>query len=136
MPAFVRSVINTLTQKIIGAAIEVHRNLGPGLLESSYQACMAYELSQRGLKFKPNVSLPLRYKEVRLDCGYRIDLYVEELVVVELKCVDEIAPIHVAQLLTYLRLTGAPVGLLINFNVPVLRSGLCRRLNKEHKLVE
>jgi GxxExxY protein len=136
MSRFQRSTINGITHKIIAAAIEVHRHLGPGLLESSYQACMAFELSQHQLKFKASQNLPVRYKGVRLDCGYRIDLYVEDLVVVELKCLEAIAPIHIAQLMTYLRLSGAPAGLLINFNVPVLKLGIRRRLNNVHQVTD
>jgi GxxExxY protein len=134
MSRFQSSIINDITRRIIAAAIEVHRHLGPGLLESSYQACMAFELSQRQLRFKASQSLPVRYKGVRLDCGYRIDVYVEDLVVVELKCIEAIAPIHIAQLMTYLRLSGAPTGLLINFNVPLLKLGIRRRLNNIHEV--
>lgn len=133
---FSRSTINNLTYKIISAAIDVHRQLGPGLLESACQACMEFELAERRLSFEAEKSLPLVYKGLHLDCGYRIDLFVEGLVVVELKCVRELSPIDEAQLLTYLRLTGLPIGLLINFNVTTLRKGVRRRLNKEHELVE
>jgi GxxExxY protein len=115
-----------LTGDIIGAAIEVHRQLGPGLLESSYQACLARELELRGVSFEYEKPLPLEYKGVRLDCGYRIDLLVAGSVVVEIKSVESLAPIHEAQLLTYLKLTGVKVGLLINFNEVVLKSGIRR----------
>ena len=118
--------INQITEAIIGAAIEVHRNMGPGLLESAYQACLAHEISIRGLSFKQELSLPLDYKGVSLDCGYRLDFLVEKAVVVELKAVDELLPVHKAQLLTYLKLTRCKVGLLINFNVPVLTNGVKR----------
>lgn len=118
--------INQITEAIIGAAIEVHRYLGPGLLESAYQACLAREMDLRGLSFEPEKLLPLEYKGVNLDCGYRLDFLVEQSVVVELKTVDALLPVHQAQLLTYLKLTGCKIGLLINFNVPVLRQGLKR----------
>ncbi|HYG73833.1 MAG TPA: GxxExxY protein [Planctomycetota bacterium] len=119
---------NGITETVIGAAIEVHRSLGPGLLESTYESCLAYELSQRGLRFETQKALPVVYKEVRLDCGYRIDFLVEDLVIVELKSVEEIAPIHEAQLLSYLKLSGRKVGLLINFNVKMLKDGIKRRV--------
>jgi GxxExxY protein len=115
-----------LTEKIIGAAIEVHRRLGPGLLESAYEKCLCYELSTLGIPFKRQVALPVVYKQVKLDCGYRLDLLVDDLVVVELKSVDEITDLHKAQLLTYLRLSHKPIGLLINFNVSVLKDGIVR----------
>lgn len=136
MALFLRSAINNLTYKILSAAIEVHRRLGPGLLESAYQACMVFELSDRGLLFEAEMPLPLTYKTVRLDCSYKIDVFVEQLVVVELKSVTAMAPIFEAQLLTYLKLTDAPIGLLINFNVPSLRMGVKRMLNKDHQLVD
>ncbi len=117
-----------LTGQIISAAIEVHRELGPGLLESAYQACLAREFSVRGLSFEQEKALPVDYKGVRVDCGYRLDFLVASKVVVESKAADVIAPIHEAQLLTYLRLTGCRVGLLINFNVPVLKNGVKRRV--------
>ena len=120
--------INELTHEIIGAAIEVHRSLGPGLLESAYQACLCREVSLRGIGFQTELPLPVHYKGVRLDCGYRIDVLVAELVVVEIKTVEAIAPVHDAQLLTYLRLGGWKVGLLINFNVAVLKDGIHRRI--------
>lgn len=120
--------VNELTYEIIGAAIEVHRVLGPGLLESAYQACLCRELSLRGINFQKELPLHVQYKGVRLDCGYRIDVLVAELVVIEIKTVEAIAPVHDAQLLTYLRLGGWKVGLLINFNVAVLKHGIHRRV--------
>jgi GxxExxY protein len=122
-------VENRITEAIIGAAIEVHRSLGPGLLESAYEECLCYELSQIPLPFRRQVSVPIHYKGVQLDCGYRIDLLVEESVVIEIKSVDELAPVHSAQLLTYLKLLNKSVGPLMNFNVPVLRRGLKRIVN-------
>ena len=117
-----------LTSKIIGAAIEVHRALGPGLLESAYQACLTQEFKLRGIPFQQEQPLPLEYKGVHLDCGYRLDFIVAGKIILELKSVGQIHPIHEAQLLTYLRLTGCKVGLLINFNVPVLKDGIVRRV--------
>lgn len=110
----------------IRCAIEVHRVLGPGLLESAYERCLAHELALAGLRHQTQHSLPVEYKGVHLDCGYRIDVLVEESLIVELKAVEALEPIHEAQLLTYLRLSGKHVGLLINFHVPVLRQGLRR----------
>lgn len=115
-----------LTSQIIGAAIEVHRALGPGLLESAYQTCLAHELTLRGLSFEQQKPLAVEYKGVRLDCGYRLDFLVAGKVVVELKAVDQLLSVHEAQLLTYLKLTRCKVGLLINFNVPVLKRGIKR----------
>ncbi len=120
--------INELTRAVIGAAIEVHRALGPGLLESAYQECLCRELALRGIAFHRERSLPLEYKGIRLDCGYRLDLLVENKLVVEVKSIDVLAPIHEAQLLTYLKLGGWKIGLLINFNVEVLRNGIRRRV--------
>jgi GxxExxY protein len=120
---------NELTEKIIGAAIEVHRHLGPGLLESAYDECLCYELSLSGLRFQRQVSLPVGYKGLRLDCAYRLDLLVEDLVIVEIKAIDELAPIHQAQLLTYLKAADKKVGLLLNFNVTVLKDGIKRIVN-------
>lgn len=120
--------INELTHETIGAAIEVHRYLGPGLLESSYRECLCHELRLRGVDFRQECALPLVYKGVSLDCGYRIDILVGNLVPVELKAIQALAPIHEAQLLTYLRLGGWRVGLLINFNVSVLKDGIVRRI--------
>ena len=115
-----------LTEQIIGALIEVHRTLGPGLLESAYQACTAREFALRGFPFEQELPLPLEYKGVRVDCGYRLDFMVAGKVIVELKTVEAFQPVHEAQLLTYLRLTGCKVGLLVNFNVPVLKHGIKR----------
>jgi GxxExxY protein len=115
-----------LTKEIIGAAIEVHRELGPGLLESVYEACLCYELKRRNIAFDCQVPLPIKYKDVRLECGYRIDACVGDKVIVELKSVDELTDLHRAQLLTYMRLSGKKVGLLLNFNVPVLKDGIIR----------
>jgi GxxExxY protein len=116
------------TSPIIGAAIEVHRQLGPGLLESVYEECLCHELHLRGLGFRRQVDLPVIYKGLMLDCGYKLDLIVQNEVVLELKSVDKLHPIHEAQLLTYLRLAGKRVGLLINFNVPQLTQGIIRRV--------
>jgi GxxExxY protein len=117
---------NSLTGKIIGAAIEVHRALGPGLLESAYENCLIYELRLRRLKVDPQKSMPVFYKDVYLDCGYRVDVVVEDQVIVEIKSVAGLAPIHEAQLLSYLRLSDCKIGLLINFNVRTLREGIRR----------
>ncbi len=117
-----------ITGEIIAAAICVHRELGPGLLESAYQASMCHELKLRQIAFCSQVELPLQYKGCHLDCGYRIDLVVDNRVIVELKAVEHISSIHEAQLMSYLRLSGMRVGLLINFNVPVLRQGIVRRI--------
>ncbi len=121
--------LNELTGTIIGAAIRVHRELGPGLLESTYEACLSYELGEAGLVVERQVTLPVRYRGVNLDCGYRIDLLVEKAVIVELKALDRIEPIHEAQLLSYLKLSGCNVGLLINFNVKILRNGIRRMIH-------
>jgi GxxExxY protein len=120
--------VNVLTGEIIGAAIEVHRHLGPGLLESAYRKCLMQELFLRGISFKYESPLPMDYKGIRLDSGYRLDLLIEDAVVVEAKSVEALAKIHEAQLLTYLRLGGWTVGLLINFNVEVLKNGIRRRV--------
>jgi GxxExxY protein len=117
-----------ITEAIIGAAIEVHRELGPGLLESAYEECFCHELHLRGLNFLRQVQLPVAYKGLKLDCGYRLDVVVENAVIVELKSIEQISPIHQAQLLTYLRLAEKKVGLLINFNVAVLKNGIVRRV--------
>ena len=116
----------SLTGEIINAAIDVHRELGPGLLESSYEVCLARELELRGISFEFEKPLPLEYKGIRLNCGYRLDLLVAGKVIVEVKSVAALAPIHEAQLLTYLKLTGVKVGLLMNFNVVMLKDGLRR----------
>jgi len=118
--------VNEITEQVIGAAIQVHRTLGPGLLESAYEACLAFELTKRGLRVDRQKPLPIVYDEVRIDCGYRLDLVVGEQVIVELKSVEKLLPIHEAQLLSYLKLSGCPVGLLINFNVPLLKNGIRR----------
>jgi len=115
-----------LTRQIIGAAIEVHRTLGPGLLESAYEACLSHELTGRGVAHERQVALPVQYKGIDIDAAYRLDLVVEGRVVVELKAVAAIEPIHEAQMLTYLRLSRLPVALLINFNTPYLRDGVKR----------
>jgi GxxExxY protein len=117
-----------LTGAIIAAAIEVHRRLGPGLLESAYQACLAREFALRDVAFEQEQHLPVQYKGIALDCGYRLDFLVEKKVIVELKAVDRLLPVHEAQLLTYLKLTKCKVGLLINFNVPVLMKGIKRMI--------
>ncbi len=124
-----REKLDRITESIIGDAIEVHRALGPGLLESAYEACLAFELVEHGLRIERQKALPVVYRDVKLDCGYRLDILVEDAVVVEIKAVDQIAPIHKAQLLSYLRLSKCPVGLLINFNVKVLKSGIIRMVN-------
>jgi len=122
-----------LTEKIIGAAIDVHKVLGPGLLESAYELCLAHEFSIANISFERQVPLPLTYKSLALDCGYRLDFLVEKMVVVELKAVEGLQPIHEAQLLTYLKLDGWPIGLLINFNVPVLKKGIKRMVHNLKK---
>ncbi len=119
-----------LSNEIIGAAIEVHRNLGPGLLESAYEECLCYEFVNRGIKYERQKLLPVAYKGTKLDCGYRLDVVVNDLVVLELKAVDQIQPIHSAQLLTYLKLSNLRLGILINFNVTVLKSGIKRIVNE------
>lgn len=119
---------SNITEQIIGAAIEVHRVLGPGLLESAYEECLCRELQSRGIRFQRQVALPLNYKGLKLDCGYRMDLVVEDRVVVEVKACEGISPVCEAQLLTYLRLSGKKTGLLINFNVRLLKNGILRRV--------
>lgn len=121
---------NEISSQIIGAAIEVHKHLGPGLLESSYEACLLFELRQMGLNVKSQVALPISYKGLRLEAGYRIDILVEEKVIIEIKAVDELADIHTAQILTYLKLTNLKLGLIINFNSVKLVNGLKRVVNK------
>ena len=115
-----------LSNKVLGCAIEVHRELGPGLLESAYEQCLAYELNQARIPFRLQVGLPVEYKQTKLDCGYRIDLLVEDKLIVELKTVDQLLKIHEAQVLTYMKLAKMKVGLLSNFNVPMLRKGIKR----------
>jgi GxxExxY protein len=117
-----------LTEKIIGAAIEVHRILGPGLLESAYEECLCHEFALRSLRFERQLQLPVEYKGVKLDCGYRIDILVDGSVILELKCVERVLPIHEAQLITYLRLKKVAVGLLINFHSEVLTRGIVRKV--------
>ncbi len=121
--------VNQLTSEIIAAAIEVHKTLGPGLLEPAYEECISHELDLRGIKHKRQQDLPVEYKGRKLNCGYRLDLIVEDQVIVELKTVESLQPIHEAQLLTYLKLMGVRVGLLINFNVPILRDRIKRIAN-------
>ena len=120
------STTNELTHAVIGMAIEVHRELGPGLLESAYEECLAHELRQSTVKFARQKPVPVTYKGLELDCGYRIDLLVEDQLVIELKSVEELIPLFDAQILTYMKLADKSIGLLINFNVPVLKSGLKR----------
>lgn len=124
-----RERLNQITEGIIGAAVQVHRALGPGLLESAYEACLAFELNKRGLEAEQQKPQPLVYEGVKLDCGYRIDLLIERSVVIEVKSIDKLAPIHEAQILSYLKLSGCKVGLLINFNVTVLKEGIRRFVN-------
>ena len=121
--------INDLTGKVIGAAIEVHKFLGPGLLETTYEKCLCRELVLRNFFIERQKELPVEYKGIKLDCGYRLDILVENRLIVELKACESLQPIHEAQLLTYLKLTGIKVGLLINFNVPVLKEGIKRLVN-------
>ena len=122
--------INELSSKIIGAAIEVHKALGPGLLELAYEECVCHELSLRGLSLERQKPLTVRYKGIELDCGYRLDVVVENVIILELKSCEKIEEIHKAQLLTYLKLSGLKVGLLLNFNVPVMRDGIVRIVNE------
>lgn len=120
--------VNQVSEEIIGAAIEVHRALGPGLLESAYEACLKYELEKRGLTVMSQVGLPVIYDGIKIDLGYRLDLLVEDSVVVELKAVNKMTAVHEAQLLSYLKLSGKNLGLLINFNVILLKDGIKRRI--------
>ncbi len=119
-------LINQITQKIIGCAIEVHKTLGPDLLESVYEECLAYELFSQRLLVERQVPLPVIYKNIELECGYRIDILVENSVIIELKSIEELMPVHEAQILTYMKLTNKEVGLLINFNVTLLKEGIVR----------
>jgi GxxExxY protein len=121
--------LNDLTEKIIGCAIKVHRVLGPGLLESAYEVCLVHELRKAGLKAERQVALPVVYEGLKLDADYFIDILVEDTVVLELKSVEHVLPIHEAQLLTYLKLANKKLGLLINFNVTLLKNGIKRRIN-------
>lgn len=118
--------VNQITEKIIGCAIEVHRNLGPGLLESAYEECLVYELKNEDLIVERQKPVPVIYKEIKLDCGYRIDILVENTVVIELKTVDAFNPVHEAQILTYMKFAEKSIGLLINFNVTLLKNGIKR----------
>ena len=122
-------LVNEISSQVIGAAIEVHKNLGPGLLESSYEACLLYELKERGLEVKSQVIIPILYKGVQLDAGYRLDLLVENRMIIEIKSANKLEGIHTAQLLTYLRLTNLKLGLLINFNSVKLIDGIKRVVN-------
>ena len=124
-----RKELDTITEGIIGAAIDVHRELGPGLLESAYEHCLAFELSERGYFVERQKLVPVKYKTVDVDAGFRLDLLVDQQIIVELKAVDSIAPIHRTQLMTYLKLTDLKVGLLMNFNVRILKHGLHRIVN-------
>ncbi len=121
--------INQLSSKIIGAAIEVHKALGPGLLESAYEKCLCHELKLRGLSFDSQKPLPLLFKGEEIDCGYRLDVVVDNAIILELKSCEKIEPIHKAQLLTYLKLSGLTLGLVLNFNVPAMRDGIVRIVN-------
>lgn len=121
-----RKSLNELSGKVIGLCIEIHRELGPGLLESAYEECLGYELSKAGLSLERQKALPVVYKEVTLDCGYRLDFVINGLLILELKAVLELLPIHEAQLMTYLKLAKVPLGLLVNFNVPLLKDGVKR----------
>ena len=118
-----------ITEQVIGACIEIHRHLGPGLLESAYEECLCHELSVLGIHFERQKPLPVKYKTVNLACGYRLDLVIEHKIILELKAVESLLAIHEAQLLTYLKLSGLTLGLLINFNVPVLKNGIKRVAN-------
>jgi GxxExxY protein len=126
------SAINLLTSKIIGCAIAVHKALGPGLLESAYRACLVAELRHAGLRVDEEVRLPIVYRGLTIDCSYRIDLVVEGTVILEIKAVSVVLPIHEVQLVTYLKLAGKPVGLLLNFNVPVMKDGIVRKINTQN----
>lgn len=117
---------NILTQKIIGCAIEVHKHLGPGLLESAYEECLCFELNQEGLSFERQKPVPIVYKEIKLECGYRLDILVENEIIIEIKSVDSISPLHQAQVLTYLKFSNKRLGLLLNFNVKMLKDGIRR----------
>jgi len=124
-----RQLHEELTEQVIGAAIEVHRALGPGLLESAYEECLCHEFHLRGISFERQKPLPVEYKSVKLDCGYRLDLIVENRVILEIKCIEHVLPVHEAQLLTYLKMTGIRVGLILNFNVATLiRGGVVRKV--------
>ena len=122
--------LNKLSSEIIGSAIEVHKTLGPGLLESAYEECLCYEFDLRKLSFERQKPLHVKYKDVKLDCGYRLDIIVEDSIILELKSCEQIEPIHRAQLLTYLRLSDLQLGLILTFNVPVMKDGIIRMVNK------
>jgi GxxExxY protein len=124
-----RERLNQLAERVIGAAIEVHRQLGPGLLESTYEVCLCHELSERGIQFQRQVDLPVRYKGLLLDAGYRIDIVIEGCLILELKSIEQVTDLHKAQLLTYLRLFNAWLGILLNFNVPLTKNGIHRMAN-------
>ena len=117
-----------LTERILGSVIEVHKVLGPGLMESAYEECLCHELNLRDLQFERQMTVPVSYKGVSLDCGYKLDLLIENTVILELKCVERITSVHEAQLLTYMKLLTKPVGFIINFNVPVMRAGIVRKV--------
>ena len=125
-----RGELDAITKQIVGASIDVHRALGPGLLESVYESCLEFDLIEQGLDVQRQVALPVSYKQVKLEAGYRVDLLIEKRVIVEVKAVEQVAPVHKAQLLTYLRLSNLKVGLLINFNVDVLRKGISRVVHR------
>ena len=121
--------INRLSSEILGAAIEVHKTLGPGLLESAYEQCLCHELNLRDISFESQRPLPVVYKGKRMDCGYRLDVVVEDSIIIELKSCEKIEPIHKAQLLTYLKISGLNLGLILNFNVPIMKDGIVRMVN-------
>jgi len=121
--------LNKITGEIIGAAIEAHKTLGPGLLENIYEKCLCIELDTRKIPYERQKELPIKYKDAKIDCGYRIDLIISDKVIIELKACESLQPVHEAQLLTYLKLSGIKLGLLINFNVPVLKEGIKRLAN-------
>ena len=123
--------INQITSRIIAAAIEVHRTLGPGLLESVYHTCLLYELRLAGLRVESEKKIPVVYKGILMDCSYDLDLLVEGMVIAELKCLEIVLPVHEAQLMTQLKLANKPVGLLLNFNVPVMKDGITRKINRQ-----
>jgi len=122
----IQNELNQLSERVVDSIFKVHQTLGPGLLESVYQSCVAHELSLRGIKFQQQLNLPVVYGDFRLDAGLRLDIMVEKQLIIELKCVDKFLPVHKAQLLTYLKLTGCRLGLLVNFNVALIRDGIKR----------
>ena len=122
--------INQISSKVIGAAIDIHKSLGPGLLESAYEECLCHELYLRSISYERQKALPVLYKSKKLDCGYRLDIVVENLIILELKSCEKFEPIHKAQLLTYLKLSKLNLGLLLNFNVPLMRDGIMRVVNE------